>query len=168
MVNIWLAHWRSPPADYALGANAIKPSTIEIPSGIGNESEANRSWVTGARKNLTFECRADKVAVAPDQPTPAHRAEIVERNAEFGRYDVQAIQFEAGTLVGDVADATWVLGLLASEEHQYVAIDPRAADGAALDVASGLEYLLERRHARLPHEENEAARRSMTPAASPC
>jgi hypothetical protein len=48
-----------------------------------------------------------------------------------------------------------VLGLLACEEHQYVAIDPRATDGAALDVASGLEYFLERRHARLPHEENE-------------
>jgi hypothetical protein len=49
-----------------------------------------------------------------------------------------------------------VLGLLASEEHQYVAIDPRAADGAALDVASGLEYLLERRHVRLPHEEKRS------------
>jgi hypothetical protein len=48
---------------------------------------------------------------------------------------------------------------VAIEEHQYVAIDRRAAAGAALDVASGLEYLLERRHARLPPEENEGAKR---------
>src|ERR1700722_3591816 len=95
-----------------------------------------------------------------------HRAEIVERNAEFGRHDVQAVQSEAGTLVGDIANTTCVD--VAIEEHQYVAIDRRAAAGAALDVASGLEYLLERRHARLPPEENEAARRNMTPTASPC
>jgi hypothetical protein len=94
---------------------------------------------------------------APDQPAGAHRAEIVERNAEFGRHDVQAVQSEAGTLVGDIANTTCVD--VAIEEHQYVAIDRRAAAGAALDVASGLEYLLERRHARLPPEENEGAKR---------
>jgi hypothetical protein len=97
--------------------------------------------------------RADKVAVAPDQPTPAHGAEIVERNAEFGRNDVQAVQSKAGAMVGDIANTTCVDAVLASEEHQHVAIDRRAADGAAFDVASGLEYFLKRRHAAgLSHE----------------
>jgi hypothetical protein len=52
--------------------------------------------------------------------------------------------------------------VLASEEHQYVAIDRRTADGAALDVASGLECFLKHRHAtRLSLEENKAAERSI-------
>jgi hypothetical protein len=94
-----------------------------------------------------LELHADEIAVSPDQPAPAHRAEIVERNVKIGRYDVQTIQFKAGTLVGDVADTTYVLGLLASEEHQHVAIDPRAADGASLDVTSRLRYFPKRLHA---------------------
>jgi hypothetical protein len=107
-------------------------------------------------ENLTFERHPDKIAVAPDQSATTHRVEIVERNAELRGHDVQAIQSKAGSAVGNVADATFVLGFLASEKHQYVAIDHRAADGAALNVVSGLEYLLESRHARLPHEENES------------
>jgi hypothetical protein len=67
--------------------------------------------------------------------------------------------FKAGAMVGHIADATCVD--VAIEEHQYVAIDRRAADGASLDVASRLKRFPKRRHARLPHEENEAARRSM-------
>ena len=52
--------------------------------------------------------------------------------------------------------------ILAHEEHQYVAIDRCAADGAALDIALGLEYFLKHRHAtRLCHEENKAAERNM-------
>jgi hypothetical protein len=92
-----------------------------------------------------FERRADKIPVAPDQSTPAHRAEIVERNAELGRQDVQAVQSKAGAMVGDIADATWVD--VAIEEHQYVAIDRRTADGASLDVASRLKRFPKRRHA---------------------
>jgi hypothetical protein len=48
--------------------------------------------------------------------------------------------------------------VLASEEHQYVAIDRRAADSASLDVTSRLKYFLKGRHARLPHEENKSRR----------
>jgi hypothetical protein len=64
-------------------------------------------------------------------------------------------------MVGDIANTTCVDAILASEEHQYVAIDRRAADGAALDVALGLEHFPKRRHARLPHEENKAAGRNI-------
>jgi hypothetical protein len=64
----------------------------------------------------------------------AHCAEIVERDVEFGRHDVQAIQSEAGAMVGDIANTTGVDAVLASEEHQCVAIDRRTADGASLDV----------------------------------
>jgi hypothetical protein len=56
----------------------------------------------------------------------------------------------------------------ACEEHQYVAVDRRAADSAALDVTPRLKHFPKRRHARLPHKENKAAGRSMTPAALPC
>jgi hypothetical protein len=103
--------------------------------------------VTVVRENLTFECRAEKIAIAPDQSTSAHRAEIVERNAKLGRQDVQASQSEARAMVRYIANTTCVDKVLASEEHQHVAIDRRAADGAALEVASGLEYLPKRRHA---------------------
>jgi hypothetical protein len=106
-----------------------------------------------------FERGSNKVAVAPDQPTQARRAEIVERNAELGRQDVQAVQSKAGAMVGDIADATWVD--VAIEEHQYVAIDRRTADGASLAVTSRLKRFPKRRHARLPHEENKAAERNM-------
>jgi hypothetical protein len=62
-------------------------------------------------------------------------------------------------MVRDIANTTCVD--VAIEEHRYVAIDRRAADGASLAVTSRLKRLPKRRHARLHHEENEAARRSM-------
>jgi hypothetical protein len=65
-------------------------------------------------------------------------------------------------MVGDIANTTCVDAVLASEEHQYVAIDRRTADGPALDVASRLECFLKHRHAtRLSLEENKAAERSI-------
>ncbi|MDR3485816.1 MAG: hypothetical protein P4M05_13010 [Bradyrhizobium sp.] len=39
--------------------------------------------------------------------------------------------------------------VLASEEHQYIAIDRRTADGASLEIEWGVEYLPKRRHAQL-------------------
>jgi hypothetical protein len=105
---------------------------------------------------LAFERSSHKIAIAPDQPTPAHHAEIIERNAKFGRHDVQAIQSKAGAMVGDVADTTRVDALLTGEVHRYIAIDRRAANGAALDIASGLQYFLKSRHAAAPsHEETK-------------
>jgi hypothetical protein len=62
---------------------------------------------------LAFERHADAIAVAPDQAARAHRAEIVERNAEFGRDDAQAVQANARPEVSDVADATGMDHLLA-------------------------------------------------------
>jgi hypothetical protein len=59
----------------------------------------------------------------------------------------------------------------AHEEHQYVAIDRCAADGAALDIALGFEYFLKHRHATrgVCHEENKAAEREYNrPTASLC
>jgi hypothetical protein len=47
-----------------------------------------------------------------------------------------------------------VNAVLAGEEHQHVAIDRRATDGASLDVASRLEHFPKHRHAtNLCHEE---------------
>jgi hypothetical protein len=63
-------------------------------------------------------------------------------------------------MVRDIADAACVNAAI--EEHQYVAIDRRAADCAALDVASRLRQFPKRRHAtRLYHEENKAAERNI-------
>jgi hypothetical protein len=89
-------------------------------------------------RRLSFERHADKVAVAPDQPAVTHRTEMVERDAKFGRHDVEAIQSKASTMVGHITNATWVDSILTHEEHQYIAIDRRAAHGASLDVASRL------------------------------
>src|ERR1700674_1701155 len=108
-----------------------------------------RIKLTVARDPLTFERHADKIAVAPDQSATAHRAESIERNSEFGRHDVQAVQSKAGAMVGDITNATFVNAVLAREEHQYVAIDHCAADAAALCVASG--FLKHRHAARLRH-----------------
>jgi hypothetical protein len=41
----------------------------------------------------------DKIAVTPDQSTTAHRAKIVERNAKFGRQDIQGIQTKPGAMI---------------------------------------------------------------------
>ena len=102
-----------------------------------------------------FERRADKIAVAPDQATPTHRAEIVERNAELERQDAQAVQCNAGALVCDVADATYADAFLPGEEHQHAAIDRRAADSASLDFTGRrLKDFPERRHAGGYQREN--------------
>jgi hypothetical protein len=50
-------------------------------------------------------------------------------------------------MVGDIANTTCLDAVLASEEHQHVAIDARTADRAALDVVLGSKYFLNRRHA---------------------
>ena len=52
--------------------------------------------IQGARRycvlsRLTFECRSDNITVAPDEATPTHRAETVERNTELGRHDAQTV-----------------------------------------------------------------------------
>jgi hypothetical protein len=57
-------------------------------------------------------------------------------------------------MVGDIANTTCVD--VAIEEHQYVAIDRRTADGASLDVTSRLRHFPKRRHARPPYEENRS------------
>jgi len=63
-------------------------------------------------------------------------------------------------MVRDIATTTCVD--VAIEEHQYVAIDRRAADGASLDVTSRLKRFPKRRHATRPcPEENKAAERNM-------
>ena len=108
------------------------------PIAIGNQIRSLRS----PRSLLGFEGNSQKIAIAPDQSTTAHRAKIVERNAEFGRHDVQLVQSKAGAVVGDIAHKARVDDLLAGEVHGYVTIDRSAADGPALDVAPGLEYLL--------------------------
>jgi hypothetical protein len=63
-------------------------------------------------------------------------------------------------MVRDIANTTCVD--VAIEEHRYVAIDRRTADGASLAVTSRLKRFPKRRHAtRLCPEENKAAERNM-------
>ena len=65
-------------------------------------------------------------------------------------------------MVRDIANTTCVDAAI--EEHQDIAIDRRAADGAALDVMSLLKRFPKRRHALPPslgHEENKAVGRNM-------
>jgi hypothetical protein len=63
-------------------------------------------------------------------------------------------------MVRDIANTTCMD--VAIEEHQHIAIDRRAANGASLDVASLLKHFLKHRHVtRLCHEENKAAERNI-------
>jgi hypothetical protein len=118
---------------------------------------------------LVFECHAEKVTLAPDHAAQTHGAETVERNAEFGRHDTQTVQPNAGAEIGRVADATRLDAVLAGEEHQYVAIDSGAGDGAAFDIASGLLHFLKHRHYSPVSRENKAAGREYDrPTALPC
>jgi hypothetical protein len=94
---------------------------------------------------LAFEECPDKITTAPNQATPTHRAEAVERNAEVGRHDAQTVLPNACAEIGYVADATWVDAVIAGEEYRYVPIDRRPADGTALDFASGLVHFLKHR-----------------------
>jgi hypothetical protein len=102
----------------------------------GNATLKEPNFRTPRRQNRRHARSADKGASCG-----------IYSNAEFRRHDVQGVQSEAGAMVGDVGDTTCVDMVLANEERQYVAIDRRAADGAALEVGSRLEYLLKRRHA---------------------
>ena len=63
-------------------------------------------------------------------------------------------------MIGDIANTTSVDAVLASEEHQHVTIDRRAADGAALEVAFGLKELPDHHTAGLLIP-NKAAERSI-------
>jgi hypothetical protein len=87
--------------------------------------------VKGYRRSR-LERHADKVAVAPDQSAKANRAKVIERNAEFRRHDVRAVQSKTGAIVGDIANTTIVDAILTGEKHQHVSIDCRAVNGAAL------------------------------------
>src|ERR1700729_3735096 len=78
-------------------------------------------------KSSAFECGAEKVAAAPDQPAPTHRAEIVERNSKAGWHDVQAVQSNAGSVVSDVTDAARMNARVTHEKHQRPAINNGAA-----------------------------------------
>ena len=98
--------------------------------------DTRRAAVRFARR-LAFEGDAEKIAVPPNQPTKAHRAESIKRNAEFGRHNIHAVQSKSGATVRNIANTTWVDAVLASEEHQHVAIDRRASDSAAFEVTSG-------------------------------
>jgi hypothetical protein len=62
-------------------------------------------------------------------------------------------------MVRDITNATWVDAILTHEEPQYIAIDLRTGDGAALCVASG--FLKHRHAARLRHEEEKAVERNI-------
>jgi hypothetical protein len=75
-------------------------------------------------------------------------AKIVERNAELGRQDAQAVQCNAGALICDLADAARADAFLSGQEHQHASIDRRAADSAPLDFTRmRLKELPERCHA---------------------
>jgi hypothetical protein len=101
-------------------------------------------------RSLAFERRAEEITVAPNQPALADRSETVERDAEVGRNDVEAIQSQSGSVVGDVSNNTCVNYLLTQEVHQHVTIDCRAAKGASFDVGPVLlEDFTERLHAAL-------------------
>jgi hypothetical protein len=119
-----------------------------------------------SRTNATV-VSAYSVAVA----TGRERAAVLKGASPNGPYpvnDLRSLSITSRWSFAYSSAASWVDAVLASEEHQYVAIDRRAADGAALDVASGLECFLKHRHAiRLSLEENKAAWRSIPPAVLP-
>ena len=72
-------------------------------------------------------------------------------------------------MVGDVANTTFVNAVMAGEEHQHVAIDRRAANGASLDVASRLVHFPKHRHpSSLCHEEKSRRVEYNRPTLSPC
>jgi hypothetical protein len=50
-------------------------------------------------------------------------------------------------MIGDVPDGAGLDPVSAGKVHQHTAIDRRAANGAALEVAPELQYILKRRHA---------------------
>jgi hypothetical protein len=99
-------------------------------------------------QSLAFECCAEEITVAPDQPALAKRSEAVERDAEAGRNDVEAVQSQSGTVVGNVSNNTGVNYFMPSEVHQHVAIDCRTAKSASFDVIGGglLKDFAERLH----------------------
>jgi hypothetical protein len=105
-----------------------------------------------------LKCDANKVAVAPDQSAATRRVEIIERNFEIGRHDLDAVQPNSRTSVRDISDAAGLDTLSACKIHQHAAIDYRSAESAPLN-RTWLKHLPKSGHYAL--QLNRAAKRCM-------
>ncbi|MGB9115656.1 hypothetical protein, partial [Bradyrhizobium sp.] len=70
---------------------------------------------TGSRV-LVFECDAEEIAIAPDQPTLADSAKIIEGQFKIQRQDRQTLCANAGPGVCDVRDAARAHAGLSAKE----------------------------------------------------
>jgi hypothetical protein len=105
-----------------------------------------------------LKCHANKVVVAPNQPAPTRRVEIIKRNVEFGRHDLDAVQPNSCASVRDISDAAGLDALSARKIHQHAAISYRSAESAPLN-RTRLKHLPKSWHYAL--QLNKAAKRSM-------
>jgi hypothetical protein len=81
---------------------------------------------------LAFESCSHEVAVAPNQPAPAHRSEVIERYVKLGRHHVEPCQSNSSAIVGDIANATGVNAGASHEKQQGAAIDKTSLFEATL------------------------------------
>lgn len=107
---------------------------------------------------LALKCNANKVAVAPNQSAATRRVEIIERDVEFARHDLDAVQPNSCALVRDISDAAGLDALSACKIHEHAAIDYRSADSAPLN-RTWLKHLPKSGHYAL--QLSKAAKRSM-------
>ncbi len=95
-------------------------------------------YPSGFASALAFERRTEEITLTPDQATPAHRAEIVERNAEIRRHDIEAIQSNGGSVVCHIPDAASMNAVAAEKKHEDVPVDDRST------LRTPLEYRVAR------------------------
>jgi hypothetical protein len=81
-----------------------------------------------------LKCNANKVAVAPNQLAAPRRVEIIERNVEFGRHDLDAVQPNSCALVRDISDAAGLDALSACNINtpRLIIVRPKARRSTVL------------------------------------
>jgi hypothetical protein len=72
---------------------------------------------------MAFAFSPNEIAITPDQPTPGHQPKIIERKAEFGSYDVQAIQSDTSSMISNAADNEGCTPAFITEEQQHAGMD---------------------------------------------
>lgn len=76
---------------------------------------------------------ADKIALPPDHATFAHGVKFVERQFEIQRQQIEAVEFDPGTGIGDVLNAAREDAALCVEEQQRVFRNCRPRDRSAFE-----------------------------------
>jgi len=109
----------------------VFPVSREKQPGLGAVSRA-ASAVLGFARSISFQRRAKKIALAPDQSAHASRSEIVKRQCEFQRDNFETLRLNPGTGIRDIVNSAGVHAGALTEKQQRAFGDLRLSDGSSV------------------------------------